>query len=1279
MAKSNRAQVDSYRRTRFNFGVLSKDVIGQITNLVDRGDSIVLLGPKGIGKRYILASVRQHIEGKGWNCIRINCEQVMQQPELDIPKIILTQIRPTIPEEITHSLGEHPRWHDLLRSRLHKGPATRYVFFVSNVDSLPSDFARKLLQELRALCHVQRMRTKLSVVLSGAYDLAPLVYGLNSDFDTSNQFVVQGFDEEILQECFQANAAACGIRVCPECTSLLFAQTRGNLLLLRIIMDTIIEHRRSNDIPPSVELETPELSHAIKIAIEHRSSFCDSLLRSFFRIEESHESLTMISQLMQDNSIEIARPSMQSNVIGPVDLELTGIAIRTSDDRLVWASKMIESLCCQHFSPWTIADSFAGNNDWRNAIKYYRHAFRNRSSFSISGSARPRFQGALRTFETALFRVASTEGISIDALCKYFSCGARALLGFTEVTYWKYDEQERRWELSRTRAAAIHRWDRTGTRKRLERQVIHSKIEAMLGPPSRMEPGLNKVDPLHSPVCLLAKLPQIDGMPPECVVLSNLDDDSPMTVERRRFSEGVATRFIEAFGLAANNQRRYSRARFHSRLLEKVIPKVLQLVSGRPEKTRAILETAGEALRAEEYRRVMFSIVDQFAGRIKGVVDCKNPAEQNIAEKTDFDLRILDRNGIPNYTDIQQKCVLEQIPIEVENALTHPLTNKEVVRIAGLESLVLIPLVYNDRALGTMHIERRDRKLPDPVELASLELFARQLAIAINATTEFDALEEALHQQSEAVIVCDREHRIHFANKRAANYYSIETGWSEPPISSRNVLSPDSRKAVDKVIQNGTKYTISKLDGKSFRIVEVEPILDWSGSINRYLIQVHFLDRLAALLHATQAFAKCHQREALAQEILGELKQQGYPWARIYRFIRETDVVDKHGENTLVNDDCLIGIGQFGLHETSEGAIRFKTGTAKLSRNEQQGCWQAIDDKMPVLFSRIDGKEYEKPYQSDAGLTFINTKNNSCPTYLEKTDNERWIDLPLLHSDDSLPPIGKITIACPEDFSHERLKYLEILAAAASTCFAAIDAQELRSNTESAQGRHRMLTVIGETAHQLRSKLQAVLLQAEIIDNKLGVDNTSSQQLIKRIEEVGDVLETIKQRFAPIVLVPENLDLVDFIRRLLHKHLTEEYSRVNAPPSFMAVFDPKLLEEAIEELIENGRKAVFKKRSLQMTASIYGMSRSGVPWCRLEIQDNGDGLPEENRNKPIKEFASEWPGHERGTGLGLARVSNIIAEHGGTIQSVDSSWGARFRMEFPRFGKGQGPRSENDY
>ena len=74
------------------------------------------------------------------------------------------------------------------------------------------------------------------------------------------------------------------------------------------------------------------------------------------------------------------------------------------------------------------------------------------------------------------------------------------------------------------------------------------------------------------------------------------------------------------------------------------------------------------------------------------------------------------------------------------------------------------------------------------------------------------------------------------------------------------------------------------------------------------------------------------------------------------------------------------------------------------------------------------------------------------------------------------------------------------------------------------------------------------------------------------------------------------------------------------------------------------------------------LSAVGCDRARIEIIDNGPGLPPEISDEIFEPFVS---GRENGTGLGLALVSKIITEHKGWI-SVDSVPGRTvFRISLP--------------
>ncbi len=102
------------------------------------------------------------------------------------------------------------------------------------------------------------------------------------------------------------------------------------------------------------------------------------------------------------------------------------------------------------------------------------------------------------------------------------------------------------------------------------------------------------------------------------------------------------------------------------------------------------------------------------------------------------------------------------------------------------------------------------------------------------------------------------------------------------------------------------------------------------------------------------------------------------------------------------------------------------------------------------------------------------------------------------------------------------------------------------------------------------------------------------------------------------------------------------------------VADPYQLQQVFFNIINNAYQAMkgFRKDGNSLTV------RTGVvdEMIRVEIRDNGPGMPEEVRSKIFDPFFTTKPKGE-GTGLGLSITYGIIEEHGGKIR-VESEAGA---------------------
>jgi len=101
--------------------------------------------------------------------------------------------------------------------------------------------------------------------------------------------------------------------------------------------------------------------------------------------------------------------------------------------------------------------------------------------------------------------------------------------------------------------------------------------------------------------------------------------------------------------------------------------------------------------------------------------------------------------------------------------------------------------------------------------------------------------------------------------------------------------------------------------------------------------------------------------------------------------------------------------------------------------------------------------------------------------------------------------------------------------------------------------------------------------------------------------------------------------------------------------------DEQLLRQVLFNLLINAIQAVDAGGQIQIVAQ-----RENATDASLEIRDNGSGVAPENRSEIFKPYFTT---HQKGTGLGLAVVSQIILAHGWEIQcQPNTPKGAVFRI-----------------
>jgi signal transduction histidine kinase len=101
--------------------------------------------------------------------------------------------------------------------------------------------------------------------------------------------------------------------------------------------------------------------------------------------------------------------------------------------------------------------------------------------------------------------------------------------------------------------------------------------------------------------------------------------------------------------------------------------------------------------------------------------------------------------------------------------------------------------------------------------------------------------------------------------------------------------------------------------------------------------------------------------------------------------------------------------------------------------------------------------------------------------------------------------------------------------------------------------------------------------------------------------------------------------------------------------------DEQLLRQVLFNLLINAIQAVGEGGQIQIQAK-----RESAIEASLEIRDDGTGVSPEQRQEIFKPYFTT---HQKGTGLGLAVVSQIVLAHGWEIQCLPNTpKGAIFRI-----------------
>jgi signal transduction histidine kinase len=111
-------------------------------------------------------------------------------------------------------------------------------------------------------------------------------------------------------------------------------------------------------------------------------------------------------------------------------------------------------------------------------------------------------------------------------------------------------------------------------------------------------------------------------------------------------------------------------------------------------------------------------------------------------------------------------------------------------------------------------------------------------------------------------------------------------------------------------------------------------------------------------------------------------------------------------------------------------------------------------------------------------------------------------------------------------------------------------------------------------------------------------------------------------------------------------------ARVEVHPQSLSLnADPELLAHAVLNLLRNAIRATGEAQAPEVLLKVQ---REANGRCRIDVEDNGPGIPEDRRDDIFLPF---YTTHKGGSGVGLSFARQVALAHGGAISALEAPAG----------------------
>lgn len=223
---------------------------------------------------------------------------------------------------------------------------------------------------------------------------------------------------------------------------------------------------------------------------------------------------------------------------------------------------------------------------------------------------------------------------------------------------------------------------------------------------------------------------------------------------------------------------------------------------------------------------------------------------------------------------------------------------------------------------------------------------------------------------------------------------------------------------------------------------------------------------------------------------------------------------------------------------------------------------------------------------------------------------------------------------------------------------------ELEDRLREATALARLGEMAAVIAHEVKNPLAAVRGAIQVLGTRLPAsapDAAIVKEIIARLDALNDLIQDLLVFARPPNPKLAKTDLVALVSAVAALLKTDPAFKlleieINGNVSPIAA-DANLLTIVFQNLLINSAQAVQGRGRIEVTLT------AEPGWHRVEMVDNGPGIPAEIRSALFRPFKTT---KARGTGLGMATAKRLVEMHGGRISVASPpQGGTAITIELP--------------